>query len=424
MAACSLGGIAAADCKPCTHDAITNAPLNPRYIEFITPDGKTRLCYNASTLGRIRRNGHLAQPPHFRFRMCAADEKKVIDAFPLLRRQTSAAARGISARQMNRYLMRVESAYEQMTTKALYACPVAWTQLTCGNKQSYADDDIWARRTAQDPMLVCHNYIIQREAQGHDGFTELAAVFHTGKRNASTHLERGYHLETSEKFSQLIERYSMRGADGIVQNYLTSRGRKKGYGDLFAYWDQDYHYHKSLYMSLWLYNKTVDAQTGTLLPGYNPAAAGEIMDRLESIVAPTSDSDSSFIAASSEEEEHNSSELDERASAAALDRRREQTQNELFAKAAKLPSETKRRKRIQQKRRRQAAARAWAEEMLNEDEDFYNSPEVLESVEEAEREKAKKKSRRKRRKPSGAAAVMFDSDEEDFTSSFNFALRF
>jgi hypothetical protein len=62
--------------------------------------------------------------------------------------------------------------------------------------------------------------------------------------------------------------------------------------------------------------------------------------------------------------------------------------------------------------------------MLNEDEDFYNSPEVLESVEEAEREKAKKKSRRKRRKPSGAAAVMFDSDEEDFTSSFNFALRF
>jgi len=55
--------------------------------------------------------------------------------------------------------------------------------------------------------------------------------------------------------------------------------------------------------------------------------------------------------------------------------------------------------------------------MLNEDEVFYNSPEVLESVEEAER-------RYFRRMRRGAAAVMFDSDEEDFTSSFNFALRF
>lgn len=133
MAACTLGGVAAAKCKACHHDAVTDAPLDPRYVEFITPDGKTRLCYNESTLGRIRRHGHLAQPPHFRFRMCAADEKKVIEAFPRLQQQTSAAARGIPPEQMNRYLMRVETAYEKMKAKNLYACPVAWTQLTCGN---------------------------------------------------------------------------------------------------------------------------------------------------------------------------------------------------------------------------------------------------------------------------------------------------
>ena len=80
MAACTLGGKAAADCEPCTHDAITDDPLEERYIEFITPDGKTRLCYNASTLDSIRRHGHLAQPPHFRFRMCAADEGRILSS--------------------------------------------------------------------------------------------------------------------------------------------------------------------------------------------------------------------------------------------------------------------------------------------------------------------------------------------------------
>ena len=422
MAACTLGGKAAADCEPQVplRDAITDHPLEALYIEFITPDGKTRLCYNASTLNSIRRHGHLAQPPHFRFRMCAADEGRIFEKFPQLEQQPSAAAPQIPDEQMNRYLMRVQTAYERMKQKKLYACPVAWTQLTCGNKERYADDDIWAQRIARDPMRVCHDYITQREAAGYDGFTELAAVFHTTKTNARTHLSVGYNLQTRGRFSELLERYSVRGTDGIVQNYLTRRG-DASHGAMLAYWGQDYHYHKSLYMSLWLYNTSVDAQIGRLLPEYDSTAAGEIMDRLESIVAPTSDSDSSFIAG--EDEEDNSFELDERALFAAFDRSREQVENDPFASFVDPNAEAERRERIRQKRRHQAAIRARVEDMLDESEDFYNKPEVLKAVEEAER-RYNERTRIRGRTPSGAAAVMFDSDEEDFTSSFNFALRF
>ena len=169
--------------------------------------------------------------------------------------------------------MRVQTAYERMKQKKLYACPVAWTQLTCGNKERYADDDIWAQRIARDPMGVCHDYITQREAAGYDGFTELAAVFHTTKTNARTHLSRGYNLQTRGRFSELLERYSVRGEDGIVQNYLTRSG-DASHGAMLAYWRRQRHYHKSLYMSLWLYNKSVNAQIGTLLPEYNSTAAG------------------------------------------------------------------------------------------------------------------------------------------------------
>ena len=183
----------------------------------------------------------------------------------------------------------------------------------------------------------------------------------------------------------------------------------------------------------------MNAQIGTLLPEYNSTAAGEIMDRLESIVAPTSDSDSTDD--SSEDEEDNSSELDERALFAAFDRSREQVENDPFAAIAKSPSETKRRERVRRKRKIQAAKRTQDKKMekgkdaehqaaisarvqIALDDNFYDGDDVLKSVEEAEREKAERESKRKRRKPSGAAAVMFDSDEEDFTSSFNFALRF
>ena len=143
------------------------------------------------------------------------------------------------------------------------------------------------------------------------------------------------------------------------------------------------------------------------------------MDRLESIVAPTSDSDSTDD--SSEDEEDNSSELDERALFAAFDRSREQVENDPFASFVDPNAEAERRERIRQKRRHQAAIRARVQIAL--DDDFYNSPEVLKAVEEAER-RYNERTRIRGRTPSGAAAVMFDSDEEDFTSSFNFALRF
>ena len=46
------------------HDAITHDPLDALHVAFVTPDGNTRLCYNISTLDRIRtaEDGFLKQP--------------------------------------------------------------------------------------------------------------------------------------------------------------------------------------------------------------------------------------------------------------------------------------------------------------------------------------------------------------------------
>ena len=398
MVVCSLGGQPKADCKPCSHDAITLSPLEESYVEFITPDGKTRLCYNASTLHRIRRYGHLAQPPHFRFRMCQKDEQKVLRDFPELPQQTKEAVVEVPRERMNRYLMTMETAYRRMESKTLYVCPVAWTQLTCGVLQSNQYDQIWSKRVEEDPLLLCHRYIQRREQEGEDGFTELAAVFHTTKSKALQQLRVAYQVDTRGKFSALLDRYSMRGADGIVHNYLTSM-QGRGHGDMLSYWSRDYYYHKSLYMSLWLYNTTEHARVDRRLPvpEYSITAARNIMNHLENIVAPSVDSDDSFIADTSEEEGSDAEPKGTFFSAAARGKR--EALSEDFYAASRAESD-RWRQRVRQKRRERRERKE------------------LERLQQQELE------RRRRKERLGAAAVMYDSDEEDVVPLFDFALRF
>eukprot|EP00946_MAST-07B_sp_MAST-7B-sp1_P000480 g480.t1 len=75
------------------HDAITHDPLDALHVAFVTPDGNTRLCYNISTLDRIRtaEDGFLKQPAHFRTRMCAEDEAIILRSFPHLEKQVAAS---------------------------------------------------------------------------------------------------------------------------------------------------------------------------------------------------------------------------------------------------------------------------------------------------------------------------------------------
>lgn len=394
MVVCSLGGQPKADCKPCSHDAITLSPLEESYVEFITPDGKTRLCYNASTLHRIRRYGYLTQPPHFRFRMCRKDEQKVLRDFPELPQRTEEAVVAVSRHRMNRYLMTMETAYRRMESKTLYVCPVAWTQLTCGALESNQYDEIWSKRVEEDPLLLCHRYIQRREQEGEDGFTELAAVFHTTKSKALQQLRVAYQVDTRGKFSTLLDRYSMRGADGIVHNYLTSM-QGRGHGDMLSYWSRDFYYHKSLYMSLWLYNTTEHARVDRRLPvpEYSITAARDIMNHLENIVAPSVDSDDSFIADTSEEEESDAEPKDTSSSAAAH-RKQEELSEYQKMKADRW------RQHVRQKRRERRERK------------------------ELERRQQQELERRRRKERLGAAAVMYDSDEEDVVPLFDFALRF
>ena len=398
MVVVRLGGVPNANCEPsvCREDAITYAEIkdNSDYVEFISPDGMTRLCYLVTTLAGIRRpGGHLAQPPHFRFRMSQADERKVLGNF---RNLLSSRNRRITPREMNEYRRRnMEFVYSRMKNYQLYACPVGWTQLTCGIKERYEDGEIWSQRAFQDPMYLCYRYITQREQQGLDGFTEVAALFNTTKRKAIAHLSTAYGIDMSTERDALVnilERYSMRDGDGIMQNYLSKTGEHST--SIGNYWKEEFFFRKSLYMALWLYNKTEDAQLDKRLTDDNTTHDGikHIVDTLKATLGAEDDEDED----EEEDDEEEEGDVDEIASAAAVTRMLDE--------------------RDSARRKKRKAYVNSDDEYVNSDDAFLDSSDVEDFMKDIEDQR--KKSRK------AAYDELMNDDEEDLVGKLNFSLRF
>ena len=254
-------------------DAITQEPLEEKYIEYISPDSTLKCCYNISTLDRIRSpQGFLMQPPHFRIPMNPGDAKKIHEQLGVAIQKQSDTPIGSDSVQravsQNRNLQ--TWATNDMGSSKLWMCPVCWSQLVSGTLPQ-ASEEISAYRTQTNPIQRCIDYICDRNVQGEDGVRELCACISTTKTGIKQHLREAHGISSLP--SDLLEMYSLRGNDGILHRYLLWRGygNDSAHGALLSYWrhNQEYYefgvgFNKFIFLYLHTY---ADSITNAALPG-------------------------------------------------------------------------------------------------------------------------------------------------------------
>ena len=271
------------DCNQCKNgnekstpqrtDAITQEPLEEKYIEYISPDSTLKCCYNISTLDRIRSpQGFLMQPPHFRIPMNPGDANKIHEQMGVaLQKQVDSPIGSDTVQRavsQNRGLQ--AWATNDMGSSKLWMCPICWSQLVSG-RLPQTSEEISAYRTQTNPIQRCIDYICERNLEGEDGAREVCSCVSTTKTGLKQHLREAHGISSLP--SDLLEMYSLRGDDGILHRYLQSRGygNDSAHGALLSYWrhNQEYYdfgvgFNKFIFLYLHTY---ADSVTNVALPG-------------------------------------------------------------------------------------------------------------------------------------------------------------
>ena len=220
-------------------DVITMENLDPKHIEWISPDGKMKQCYNIQTLLKIAcKDGKniLLQPPHFRAPMDRTLKDQIENKFPGVISKLENTNKKVSDlseydgilydgsdlddEMLENYFQRYGDAesvkYNWMSDIGdMYVCPLCFSYLSdlldIENETSDNEEEI------EDPL----------EILTHQGI-ELGAVALTLKQ-----AEMKVHLSTVHKIpkkyltkkagcTDVLKRYTLRDSDGLIQQYCHS----------------------------------------------------------------------------------------------------------------------------------------------------------------------------------------------------------
>ena len=290
---CIIGGIDthSLQCNQCKNsdkisspsftDAITLEALEPKHVEFISPDHNLKCCYNASTLDKCRTAaGYLLQPPHFRLPMHIDDAKRICSTFHLTLQKTPEhpiAADVIQTRVSNNHRLRLW-AFDNLKSSQLWVCPICWTVLTCTPEQRHTSEDITHARVHTDPINKTVEYIIDRTEHGANGLNEFAGTLSTSKTALKHHLRHAHNLRQFP--CELLNIYSLRADDGILHRFLHHRGyvNSSAHGALLSYWRKGNDimpvgFNKFVYLYLYHYAPRV---ASTALPNISEQESQEI----------------------------------------------------------------------------------------------------------------------------------------------------
>ena len=290
---CIIGGIDtnSLQCNQCKNgdkilspsftDAITLEALEPKHVEFISPDHNLKCCYNVSTLDKCRTAaGYLLQPPHFRLPMHIDDAKRICSTFHLTLQKTPEhpiAADVIQTRVSNNHRLQIW-AFENLKSSHLWFCPICWTALTCTQGQRHASEDITRARVHTDPIIKAVEYIIDRTEHRANGLNEFAGTLSTSKTALKHHLRHAHNIRQFP--CELLNIYSLRADDGILHRFLHNRGyvNSSAHGALLSYWRKGNDimpvgFNKFVYLYLYHYAQRVASAS---LPGISHRESQDI----------------------------------------------------------------------------------------------------------------------------------------------------
>lgn len=221
------------------NDCITLEPLDKIHVEFVTPDHNLKCCYNVSTLDKCRSpQGFMLQPPHFRIPMSSIDAKKMNDMFniPIVRKSTNSMGRDTLQSRVSTNIRLQQWANTNMRSAQIWACPICWTAFTCDSEQFENSEAISYVRKQVDPIQKCISYIISESEMGRDGFHSIVSTLSASKTELRYHLQRCHGIRRAP--AALLNAYSLRSDDGIIQRYLVERGWTYGsaHSALLNYW--------------------------------------------------------------------------------------------------------------------------------------------------------------------------------------------
>jgi len=235
------------------HDVLTMEPLQDIHLDWTSPDGELRLCYNVDTVLNmaIVKGGRLLRPPHFR-EVCLPGEPWLVEVTEKLHRigrsqEASEAQRGLARRvdqvhprgaQDSRfqfpdgYLHLVESWGGKLGRHRLYACPICYETLLeeCRRTPTLArgDDpdplDVLCRAPAGERFAALLLFQTPQEVRAHlkcsvslggHGMVQRE-ILPTGARGEDvTELLRQYALRGHE--DNLVERWLQRGSQNAAR---------------------------------------------------------------------------------------------------------------------------------------------------------------------------------------------------------------
>lgn len=225
--------------SPDRNDCITLEPLEPVHVEFVTPDHNLKCCYNASTIDRCRSpQGFMLQPPHFRIPMTPADAKKIHEMFdiPVVKQSSDSLGQDTVQQRVSNNAQLQQWAGSNMRSAQIWTCPICWTALTCDSE--YYDDAvaISSARKQIDPIQRCISYIMSQAEIGGDGFHSIVSTMSTSKTGLRYHLQHCHGIRHAPV--PLLNAYSLRSDDGIIQRHLVERGwsNDSAHGALLSYW--------------------------------------------------------------------------------------------------------------------------------------------------------------------------------------------
>ena len=209
--------------------------LEETHIEWVSPDGKMKQCYNVQTLIKIACKGgknELLQPPHFRAPMSRSLKEQIEEKFPgiiskLKKSQNPNGQRlfdenDIDEETMENYFQRYGDAIESVKYNwmsdigDLYVCPLCFSYLSdlldIENGTSDNDDEM------EDPL----------EILTHQGIEIGAVALATKQAEMRTHLSTVHkipkkYLTKKAGCTDVLKRFTLRDSDGLIQQYCHSK---------------------------------------------------------------------------------------------------------------------------------------------------------------------------------------------------------
>ena len=291
-------------------DAITMEKLDSVHIEWVSPDGNMKQCYNMGTLLQIacRSSGArvLKQPPHFRAPMDNFLKAQVEAKFPglvdkvegsmpqqQLRLMTSGDYHTYDSDDSDQefafhmedharwddYLERYWERYEQdasylssewlSSVGNLYACPICirflsanyehWERAKKSDSRSAEDGDgnvssSSSSTSGSEDNVTRHDDEDPLEALTYLGCHVGAAACTNTMASMKAHLKEAHSVPKSSLtqksgFNDVMKRFVLRGADGLIQSYCHSHDNRAE----MNYWSEEHWLNRGRYNQLYMH---------------------------------------------------------------------------------------------------------------------------------------------------------------------------